>query len=249
MDDDGRLQLYTLGRFAICYSGRPLQDTLSKRLRAMLVYLVFNRHDHPREVLADMIMDEFSARPSFRRELCKLRKVAGGCVEITRQTVGLSPKTTCWVDATVLETGIREICRQPVDEMSEVNASQLEYYLGLYKGDFLAGLDGTSVNFELWATMQNQKICNLVIMGMDHIVDYHIYRKQFEQGIVWATRLRYVDPLRCESVRRSMLVLALSGQRSAALRLYLNYQDSLWLEDGIRPCEAATALYQKLCAG
>jgi oligopeptide transport system substrate-binding protein len=117
----------------------------------------------------------------------------------------------------------------------------------LYQGDFLAGFYVKECfAFEEWALGEQERLRGLAGETLRALVDLHRARGEYPAAIAYTRRLLALDPWREEAHRELMQLLALSGQRSAALAQYEECRRLLKAELGLEPLEETRALYERL---
>src|SRR5262245_35343606 len=77
-----------------------------------------------------------------------------------------------------------------------------------------------SAAFEEWTLVRRETSHRRALEALAHLADYYEQRGNFEAARQHATRQLELDPWREEAHRQVMRVLALSGERSAALVQY-----------------------------
>jgi ATP-dependent Clp protease ATP-binding subunit ClpA len=87
------------------------------------------------------------------------------------------------------------------------------------------------------------------LQALAQLADYHERRGEHEPAQQYARRQLELDPWREESHRQLMRLLALSGQRSAALVQYATCERVLAAELGVAPEQETTALYERIERG
>jgi predicted ATPase len=97
-------------------------------------------------------------------------------------------------------------------------------------------------------TAQRERLRQLALHALHELVDYHTAQGEYAAGIDACTRLLQFDPWREDAHRQLMLLLALSGQRSAALAQYDICRRVLDEELGDEPSEETTALRERILA-
>ena len=220
------LEIQTLGRVAIRCDGRPIEGFESRKSVAMLVYLAFTGHEHPRTVLAEMFCDgrsESLARNCLRRVLCNLNEVVGSYIVKNYHTASMNPDSTFWIDVVELERTLRRLTSHRSKGLTSETAAQIAEALDLYQGDFLDGFYSDCASFENWCVLQREQVRFLVIHALDQLVDYYIIEEDYQTAIACATRLLLIDDLREETYRQMMRLLALCRQRVAALSLFRRF--------------------------
>ncbi len=249
-----RLEIRTLGGLTIKCSGQPVSGFTSRKSEALLVYLAYTRHPHPREVLAEMFWEERSQAQSFsnlRTTLTSLRQQVGPYVDITRDTVGINLSAPCWLDAAEMEhhlTVLDQYGPRTNDLPHEV-VEGLQVATDLYQGDFLEGFYIDSKGFETWALLERERLRFRVMDALDALIAHMLVQGDYSAGIAWATRLLQRDSLREKTHRQLMMLLLQSGQREAALAQYESCRHLLAEELGVEPTAQTTALYEQARAG
>jgi DNA-binding SARP family transcriptional activator len=112
---EARLEIFTLGGVQVLRTGEPVTGLSTRKAEALLIYLATTRRPQPREVLADLLWDERTqsqAMGNLRGVLTNLRQVLGDTLTITRDTAGINPAATVWLDALELEESLTAIRKQ-----------------------------------------------------------------------------------------------------------------------------------------
>lgn len=248
------LTLFTLGGLEIRKDDQPLTGLASRKAEALLVYLATEDHAYPREVLADLLWDDRSstqALSNLRVLLNSLRKHLGEELETSRQSARLRPSRAWRMDSLDFETLLRaeQERNAGLTSLTESGAENLEAALRLYRGDFLQGVYlRESSRFEEWATLNRERLRLLAVTALENLLDYYKRCGDYPAGIRAAQRLLEFDPLREESHRQLMLLLARNGQTALALRQYDLLRVMLEKEMGISPAPETEALHRKLSA-
>jgi DNA-binding SARP family transcriptional activator len=123
----------------------------------------------------------------------------------------------------------------------------LEQAIALYQGDFLAhSVLVNSLDFEQWVLNRREALRAQAMAVLECLVICHAQQHNYERACYYARRLTDLDPLREESQRILIDVLARSGQRNAALLQYRGYARLLAAELEIEPELATMQLYESL---
>ncbi|MBK8020845.1 MAG: hypothetical protein IPK19_05305 [Chloroflexi bacterium] len=205
---------------SITRADQTVSRFVSRKVEALLVYLAYERREHQREWLAALLWDDLTqerALGNLRTALSNLTSQLGDVLQVSRQSVMLRPDLDCRVDAQTLLEAI-DASDGPVNAPA---ARDLTAALALYKGDLLAGfhLRGGE-NFEHWRTVESERLKGRVLGALQRLSRYTIERGDYEAGIAHARKALSLDPLNEESHRHLILMLARSGQRSAAMAQY-----------------------------
>jgi DNA-binding SARP family transcriptional activator len=176
------------------------------------------------------------AMSNLRVALSSLRKHLDPYVVITRNAVALNLEADVRLDAVLLE--------------QRLSCGRTEEALALYQGDFLEGFYPHGARgFEDWVLLQRERLRRLVLEALDDLVVQCIEQGDCKAGVRHAARLLELDPLREEGHRQMMRLLALSGQRGAALEQYQICRSVLADELGVDPAPETDALFEQIQAG
>ncbi len=243
------LHITLLGNPGLAINAAPLSGLTYSRSAALVYYLAATGRDHSREALAGLFWAETGdeqARKNLRDVLADLRRSLGSYLKISRQAVGLNPEAPIVIDSRRFEQHLETARRteQPGERVQALRAA-----VALYRGDFLDGLYvAQAESFEEWMLAERERLRQLALHALHTLVTHSAEQGQYLAGIDDATRLLTLDPLREESHRQLMWLLALSGQRSAALARYETLCRILDEELGLEPTEETQELYEQIQA-
>ena len=238
------MELRLLGRLEIRRNGVPVSDIEANKTLALLSYLAVTTHAHARPALAGLLwggMSEAKARGNLSKALSTLRPCVGDHLIITRQTVGFAADADFWLDV--------------ADFKAKVNQSTTESLraaVQLYEGDFLAGFYVRHApEFENWALAQQARLKELVLQALHSLIAHFAGQGPVGQAsaIDYTNRLLRLEPWREEAHRQLMSLLALAGQRGAALAQYETCRQALAEELDVEPATETTALYEQIRHG
>jgi predicted ATPase len=126
----------------------------------------------------------------------------------------------------------------------------MERMVALHEGEFLKEFSaGDSYLFEEWVLLQREWLHREAMEALVHLANHHERRGQIRQARQYARRQVEMEPWREEAHRQLMRLLALDGQRSAALAQYKACRQALGEELGIEPTHETTALYESIRTG
>jgi DNA-binding SARP family transcriptional activator/predicted ATPase len=248
------LSVRLLGPFQITLDEEPATGFVSDKVRALLAYLaVENEQPHRREKLAGLLWPDWtegSARANLRRALANLRQVIGDheatppYLHISRQAVQFNTGSDAWVDVAAF-TNLSQ-AQAPSPEMIE----QLEQAVELCRGDFLEGFSiGDSAAFEEWALLHRERLLRMVMEALHRLAAALEQMDEYEPALERAWRQVELDPWRETAHRQVMRLLALSGQRSAALAQYETCRQLLAEGLGVEPAAETTELCEQIRSG
>jgi DNA-binding SARP family transcriptional activator len=207
------LQLLLLGRPQIMQDGSPL--FIFHKAQALFYYLVVTGRPHQRSSLLNLLwghIPENNRKNNLRVTLSYLRKNLGDYLMINRHTVSFKPTAPCWIDVEELKT---------VLQSSPKTIERLQEVVKLYQGPFLEGFQvPEEKEYEAWVAITRRKIQELVIQAMHSLALRYQEQKDYVNSIETLNRLLTLQPWREESHQLLMILLASSGQRSAALEQY-----------------------------
>ena len=254
-----RLSLHLLGSFRVTLGDEPVSTFESDKVRALLTYLaVTSDRAHRREKLAGLLwpeQPERNARHSLNQALFNLRRAIGDqdasppLLLITRQALQFNPRSDRWLDVATF-AGLLDACEtHPHRQLAtcEVCVERLREAASLYRGSFLEGFSiPDSAPFEEWALLERERLQRLVVDALRQLAGHNERRGEYGKGLAHLCRWVGLEPWREEAHRKLMKLLALSGQRSAALAQYEAYRSILAEELNAEPEEETTALYERI---
>ena len=238
-------QLRFLGPVQIERDGEPVRGFESRKALALLAYLAVEGQPVPRERLVDLFWEdktEAQGRNNLNWVLHRLSTHLPGCLQADRHTVqflGEGAECTYWLD---------------LDSFEELEAqsdpASLAAAVELYRGEFLEGLYLKGCpEFELWQVRERERWRRRAAGVLNQLVVHYGRQGEVEQGLRFVRHLLELEPWREEAHRGVMRLLALDGQRSAALAQYETCRRMLDEELGVEPSEATERLYTQIQAG
>lgn len=251
------LDIRLLGTFEITLDGKPLTGFATDKARALLAYLALEAaHPQRRDVLATLLwpdQPENKARQNLRQTLLYLRHALNDDDQcdvpfllVDRETVQLNPASDYRLDVTEFEA-LRAACQQHRHRRKESCLPclrRMAQMAGLYRGEFLEHFFvSDSTIFEEWATLKREWLHREAIETLFTLTDYYTRRGELTRARQLAWRQVELEPWREEAHRQLMRLLAMEGERSAALAQYETCCRILAQELGIEPMAETTALY------
>jgi DNA-binding SARP family transcriptional activator len=242
------LWLTLLGAPRVALNDVPLRGFVSAKVQALLFYLALTRRAHSRAALAALLwgeMPDADARANLRVALSNLRQLIGDRLTVGRDQVVLDPQAPCCSDVGHLQRAVAQLSLPPTPQQIQALRAAVE----LYRGDFLEGFSlRDALGFEEWALLQREHLRQIALQGLHLLSGAAGEAGAVSEAIGYTQRLLALDPWREETHRQLMRLLALSGQREAALAQYEICRRTLARELGAVPLEATTALYERLRA-
>jgi adenylate cyclase len=233
------LCLRLLGPAQIEYADQTVRDLPFGKALALLGYLAVRDRPASRERLADLFWPDkptSRGRANLSWLLHHLAPLAPSCLEATPDAVRFSrdPSRSLDLDqfTALVENG---------------DTAALAAAATLYRGDLMEGLhlDGCA-DYEVWLTGERERWRRRAGRALSGLVAHHVERQEHREGLRCARRLLALEPWQEEAHRQVMRLLALDGQRSAALRQYDQCAVILERELGLPPSQATTALYEAI---
>ncbi|MBV7332225.1 AAA family ATPase [Chloroflexi bacterium TSY] len=241
-----RLELLLLGSPEVRWEHSPLTGFRSDKARALLYYLAATRRTHMRPTLAGLLWGETpeaQARLSLNQTLSNLRKIVGSHLTITRQTVVFNTEIPHWIDVVAYETNLKAFnITQDIDALEEG--------LALLRGDFLEGFHiREAPEYEQWISVERARFRESALSGLGMLSAQHVKSGNLTQAILSTRRILNLEPWREDAHRQLMLLLAQSGQQTAALAQFESCQRILDEELAVPPSTETIALVQRIRRG
>jgi len=258
-----RLAVFLLGSLYVTLDDEPVTDFATDKARALLAYLTVEAsRPHRRDTLAGLLwpdQPQRKARHNLRQALSHLRRALGDQGDeaapfllVSRETVQFNAASEHWLDVNAF-TELVESCRGHPHrrlEMCLPCLRRIERVVALYRGSFLEQffLSDSDV-FEEWAVLRREWVHREAVEALYRLADYCERRGDYERARHYAWRQVELEPWREEAHRQLMRLLALDGQRSAALAQYETCRRVLTEELGVEPTGETVALYENIRAG
>jgi DNA-binding SARP family transcriptional activator/predicted ATPase len=254
-----RLAAHLLGPLQVSLDGKPVAGFESDKARALLAYLVTEaERPHRREKLAGLLWPdrpERVARANLRRVLVNIRQVIGDrhtappFLAITPQTIQLDATDELWSDVAAF-SNFRQADLGADSPLTQQAIGQIEEVVVLYRGDFLEGFSlRANVAFEEWVLVNRERYRRLAMQAIWRLVEHYGQCGDRGRALKYAWRRLELDPWQEEAHVHVMRLLALDGQRGAALAQYETCRRQLVEELGVGPSEQTTRMYQRIRDG
>lgn len=245
------LKLRWLGPALVEWDGQAVKLE-TRKAAALLACLSLAPGKCQRETLAAMFWPEGTqqkALANLRRTLASLNASLPGRIEADRESIAL--KAGIWVDAVVFQECLSRLHahNHPQNEICEACLSALEQAAGLYRGEFLEGLNlGDAPGFDEWQLFQRDELRLAFGQALRRLAWVYAERGQWERAISCARRRAALDRVDEPAGRDLMKLYARSGQRSAAVRQYEDLARALEERAGREPEPETRRLYEQLHA-
>lgn len=242
------LQIELFGGFQVSLDQRPLDGFISNKARALFAYLFVTRKPQPRPVLAEMFWGgkrDAVAGTNLRVALSNLRSIAAPYLEIGRHEVGINPAAPYTLDVAEFQARMERLAPR----WQDVDAQVLEEGVALYQGDLLSGfVVRDALSFEEWALWQRERLRQMALQGLYMLSMHQTERGNYDSALMATRRLLDLEPWQEEGHRQMMLLLALTGNRSAALAQYETCRRILASELNTHPLPETNALLERIKA-
>jgi DNA-binding SARP family transcriptional activator len=241
----------------VAVGGVPLAGKVYGKLLALLAFLaVENSRSHPRERLAELFWPALTpeaARGNLRQSLYNLRRLLGdGTADFFvtgRESVHFCGGDTVWLDLRAFAA--TPVCPgQPAPGQCTDCLAQMEHCAVLWRGEFLAGLSlEDAPAFEEWRAAQRESLHRQMLALLERLRLCHEQQGAFDRALQHAQRYVELEPWDESGQRDVMRLLAVNGQRSAALAQYEVCRSMLTRELGMAPEAATQHLYERIRDG
>ena len=210
-----------------------------------------------RETLAGLLWPEETDRvalQNLRQVLYRLRQAIAGAhcdpplILATRHALQFVAGDDCWADAIRFgeaEVAVRGHAHRGVESCSSCVA-RLREATGLYRGELMAGFSFPSAPFEHWLVMERERLHRQALEVLQRLSVHWEQCGEYEQALQHARRQVELEPWDEVAQQAVMRLLALSGQRSAALAQYEVCARALAEELGVQPSAETTHLYEQI---
>lgn len=237
------LHVKLFGAFSIVYADEPIASLNAARLQSLLAYLLLNR-DVPqtRQQIAFHFWSETTdaqAQTNLRQLLHTLKRrlpTAGDYLLVNEHTVG-------WRGAAAYTLDVAEFEQALLVETKAVGRAKigaLTRAVATYTGDLLPGC------YEEWIIPVRERLAQAFVLALEQLTLLHEERREYAAAITHAQRLLRYDPIHEATYRHLMRLLALTGDRSAALRIYHTCVTVLERELAVPPSIATQEAYARL---
>lgn len=248
---DSLLRIQLFGGFHVWLDQQPVEGFVSNKARALFAFLFVTGKPQPRQVLAEMFWgdkpDEV-ANANLRVALSNLRTLAGSHLDIRRHEVAIvaTARRDLDVEQFLARIPPRDGFLAP---RNLFDAQLMEEAAALYRGDLLDGLVvRDALSFDEWALWQRERLRQMALQGLHRLSVHHVERGNYQAALNATRRLLELEPWQEEGHRQMMLLLALTGNRSAALAQYETCRRILAAELNTQPLPETNALLERIKA-
>ncbi|MEZ4863488.1 MAG: BTAD domain-containing putative transcriptional regulator [Caldilineaceae bacterium] len=218
----------------------------SAKGRALLIYLAVEQaRTHQRSMVAGLLwpdLPEARARQNLSQTLLEVRKAIGDqaakppFLQITSQTIAFNRQSDHWLDVAAFTHALA--------------ATDYVQAADLYRGAFLADFSlPDSDLWEEWAERLRESYRQQALDLFLKLSERYEQQGKLDDALATTRKLLALAPWQEEAHRQLMWLLALAGQRSAALAQYDTLTQILLDEWGVAPAAETDALYDRIVAG
>ena len=233
--DEAHLHIHLFGAFTLFDDDQPITSLNAARLQSLIAYLLIHRAaPQTRQQIAFLFWSDSSdaqAQTNLRQLLYRIKKRlprADDYLLSDEHTVGWQTGANYALDLEEFEEALR--AASAADGPAKINA--LERAAAVYAGDLLPNC------YDDWLIPVRERLAQEYVATMEQLVLLHEERRNYDAAIDHARTLLRYDPLHEASTRRLMRLLVLTGDRTAALRVYHACASALEQELGVEPSPA-----------
>lgn len=225
------LSIRMFGGLDVRRDGEPIAQFAYDKVAALLAYLALEAPiPQSRDRLAELFWPEQlhnEARHSLRQALFQLRQALGEqgaetpLLLTTRTTIQRNPAAILNSDVAAFDACLKGGMVNQTMERHGRRRQLLVEAVRLYEGELFRGLSlADNEAFEQWLQGKRELYHRRAAAALDELVRLYEQQGDSQQALPHAQRLVELDPWREEAQRKLMLLLARTGQRSAALKQY-----------------------------
>lgn len=233
------LDIRLFGAMEIRNGGELLTDFRSQKALALLAYVICVDRPVTREHLAGLAwpdMEQSQALGLLRRTLHDLTSKLPACLLVDRRTVYFQATAPVTVDTRVFAA-----------LAAQNGATAWAKAVELYRAPFLEGIYlDNAPELESWLLREQAQWQQQVTHLLDRLITQSMASAAYPDALRYARRLVALEPWREEAHCQVMLLLARTGQLSAALAQYHLCRQTLWAELAVAPAQSTQALYLRL---
>ncbi|HET9222783.1 MAG TPA: BTAD domain-containing putative transcriptional regulator, partial [Roseiflexaceae bacterium] len=257
-----QIAISLLGPFAVTIDGALVTTFAYTKVRALLAYLAVEPgRAHSRAQLATLLwpdQPDRTARGSLSQALTTLRNALGDktaerpVLLADSQSIQLDPDSAIEVDVSQFLDLLRA-CDSHAHHSWRTCAAcadRLQQAMALYRSHFLADFCITdSEVFEEWAALRREHLLQRALSTLERLAERAQWRGAYPEALTYAQRQVAIEPLLEDRQRALMRLLALNGERAAAVAQYKQLHSLLAQELGAEPEEATTRLFDQIRRG
>lgn len=241
------LSLRLFGTIEVFRDGKPVDDFVTRKAQALFIYLAATRKKHTRAQLATLFwpdLSEQSAKNNLRRVLPSLRKRFAEHLTITNHTIAFARNAPYELDIE------RFVDADTSDGVASMPVAQLRIKADLYRGEFLQGFHlPDTPEFDQWVLLEREYFRQQSIRLLTALAKCYLQSRDTDDGLATTKRLLEIEPWYEAGHHLQMLLLAQSGQSTAALAQYESCRKLLADEFGTEPSATMRSAYEQIKLG
>lgn len=243
------------GRLKISGQADVLLLWHSRKVQELFAYLLLSPgKSHPREILADLLWRDalpHLSRKYLRQTLWQLKRALDATLprgspillEIDGEQVQIQVSPIITVDVHQFEATAHAVEGIESTALTAEQIACMEQAITLYRDDLLMGW------YQEWCLIERERLRMRYIDLLQQLMRAHQHRRSYHRACTYGEMLLRYDHAHEPAYRQLMVLYALQGNRSAALRLYHRCAKALQSELDVEPSPATTLLYQHLREG
>jgi DNA-binding SARP family transcriptional activator len=246
------MHVQLFGRLKISGPGEVLLLWHSRKVQELFAYLLLSPgKSHPREILADLLWPDalpHLSRKYLRQTLWQLKRALDATLprdspillETDGEQVHLQVAPLITVDVHQFEATTHAVDGIDSTALTAEHLARMEQAIPLYRDDLLMGW------YQEWCLLERERLRMRYIDLLQQLMRVHQHRRSYHRACTYGEMVLRYDPAHEPAYRQLMVLYALQGNRSAALRLYHRCAKALARELDVEPSPATTHLYQHL---
>jgi DNA-binding SARP family transcriptional activator len=256
------LNLSLLRSVDITLSCNTVTSFRSIQALALLIYLTVEAHRaHHRDALAGLLWPDSPQRVAnhnLSQALVNLRQAIGdkqvqpSFFIAGRKTIQFNMASSYWLDVATFSGHFVAVQQHQHAQLIDcaLCIQRLQAAVALYQGAFLDEFPSFgSSGFEEWTLLKRQMLHYQAVEACGYLAGHFNLRRDYACALSYARQQAKLDPLREAAHRQMMRILALDGQRNAALAQYDICRRLIAEELGVEPAPETTALYLEIKRG
>lgn len=225
----------------MCYGSQLLTSCESQKAQELLCYLLLNRSvPHTREKLASVFWENQStsqAKKYLRQALWQLQTTLErlnfpitDLLQIESDWIQVVDSDKLLLDTVVVEAAYSAVQDKIGRQLTEHERKQILTATDVYHGKLLDGW------YHEWCLYERERLHNFYLLLLDKLVDYCEFTQECsEMGIRYGMEILRYDAAQERAHRRLMRLFYYSGNRTAALRQYMQCVQALRDELDVSP--------------
>ena len=244
---DHDYQVCLLGRFRLTVDGRPVDGPMTARLQSLFAYLLLHADaPQPRAHLSFTFWpdaSESNGRNNLRQLLHQLRQALPDPDRYLRadaNSVQWAPDSSFGLDAALFDRAVAEAEAAGRAGDAAHHRTCLERAVDLCQGPLLPSC------YDDWIGPVRERLARRCEEAVAALVGLLEEQREYASAIARVRHWLQHDPLDEEACRWLMRLLALTGDRVAALQAYRQHADALQRELAAEPSPATVRTYERI---